>query len=112
VAILATPKVLADDRLLRVMAPRGRVCMFSGLPRDDPRVSMDLNILHYRELSLVGAYGCTSTSDRVALHLLATGKVDLRPLISRRMPLGSIEEAFRSIEKRVALKCVVDDLTR
>ncbi len=112
VAILATPKVRADDELLRAMAPRGRICLFSGLPKDDPMSTMDLNVLHYRELSLVGAYGCTSGSDREALGLLATGGIDLRPLISRRMPLGSIEEAFRSIEERESLKCVIDDLTR
>lgn len=112
VAILATPKVRVDDWLLRNMAPRGRVCVFSGLPKDDPMATMDLNVLHYRELTLVGAYGCTSASDRKALDLMATGGIDLRPLISRRMPLGSIEEAFRSIEERESLKCVIDDLTR
>lgn len=112
VAILATPKVRADDGLLRTMAPRGRICLFSGLPQGDSRASMDLNILHYRELTLVGAYGCTSGSDREALRLLASGGFDLRPLISRRMPLGAIEEAFRMIEEREALKCVIDDLTR
>ena len=112
VAILATPKVRVDDQFLGAMAPRGRICVFSGLPRDDPRTSMDLNALHYRELYLVGAYGCTSGSDREALALLAAGEIDLRPLISRRMPLGSIEEAFRMIEERKALKCIIDDLTR
>jgi L-iditol 2-dehydrogenase len=94
------------------MAPRGRVCAFSGLPKDDSQGTIDFNLLHYRELTLVGAYGCTSASDAEALRLLASGEVDLRPLISRRMPLGSIEAAFRLIEEREALKCVIDDLTR
>jgi L-iditol 2-dehydrogenase len=69
-----------------------------------------MNILHYRELVLVGAYGCTSSSDAEALRTLASGKLDLRPLISRRMPLTSIEEAFTLIEERLALKCVIDDM--
>lgn len=112
VALLATPRVRTDDDLLRTMAPRGRICAFSGLPRDDPRGPMDFNLLHYRELTLVGSYGCTSASDSEALRIMASRDIDLRPLISRRMPLGSIEEAFRSIEERVALKCVIDDLTR
>jgi L-iditol 2-dehydrogenase len=112
VAILATPKVRVDDRLLRIMAPRGRICAFSGLPRDDPRVSVDINALHYRELTRVGAYGCSSNSNAEALSILARGDVDLAPLISGRMALGDIEEAFTLIEQRRALKCVIDDLTR
>jgi L-iditol 2-dehydrogenase len=112
VAILATPKVRVDDDLLRAMAPRGRICAFSGLSRNDPGISIDLNLVHYRELSLVGAYGCTSASDTAALEILASGEVDLGPLISARLPLGRIEDAFRSIEERSALKCVIDDLTR
>ncbi|MBI0583019.1 MAG: alcohol dehydrogenase catalytic domain-containing protein [Methanomassiliicoccus sp.] len=112
VAMLATPKVRPDDDMLRAMAPRGRICLFSGLPRDDPRALLDINQLHYRELSMVGAYGCTSGSNAEAFRLLAEGSVDLRPLISRRMPLGAIDEAFMMIEERRALKCVIDDLTR
>jgi L-iditol 2-dehydrogenase len=112
VAILATPKVRADDHLLRIMAPRGRVCAFSGLPRDDPRISVDINALHYRELTVVGAYGCSSRSNAEALALLVKEEVNLAPLISGRMPLGGIETAFALIEQRKALKCVIDDLTR
>ncbi len=112
VAILATPKVKVDDCLLRMMAPRGRICAFSGLPKNDPRIDVDINQLHYRELTLVGAYGCTSASDAEAFGIIARGEVDLRPLISQRLPLSSIEEAFKAIEERRALKCVIDDLER
>jgi L-iditol 2-dehydrogenase len=112
VAILATPKVRVDDHLLRIMAPRGRICAFSGLPRDDPRVSVDINAVHYRELTVVGAYGCSSSSNAEALAILVKGEVNLAPLISKRMPLGGIEIAFALIEQRRALKCVIDDLTR
>ncbi len=110
VAILATPKVKVNDGLLRAMAPRGRICAFSGLRKGEPPSTLDMNILHYRELVLVGAYGCTSSSDAEALRTLASGKLDLRPLVSRRMPLTSIEEAFTLIEERLALKCVIDDM--
>ncbi len=112
VALLATPHVRIDDALLRTMAPRGRICAFSGLPRSDPEVRMDLNLLHYRELMLVGAYGCTSASNTQALRLLGEKGVDLLPLMTERMPLGSIERAFGLIEQRKAFKCVITEFTR
>ena len=43
---------------------------------------------------------------------IIAAEVDLQPLISQRLPLSSIEEAFRAIEERRALKCVIDDLER
>ncbi len=110
--ILLPPKVKVDDALMRMMAPRGRICAFSGLPKNDPRIDVDINQLHYRELVLVGAYGCTSASNSEAFGIIARGEVDLQPLISQRLPLSSIEEAFRAIEERRALKCVIDDLER
>ncbi len=112
VAILATPHVKVNDALLRTLAPRGRICVFSGLPRSDPEVRMDINLLHYRELTMVGAYGCTSASNTKALHMLAGGEVDLMPLLTERLPLGSLEKAFGLIERRKAYKIVITELTR
>ncbi|WP_019177845.1 alcohol dehydrogenase catalytic domain-containing protein [Methanomassiliicoccus luminyensis] len=107
VAVLASAQADIGDGLLRLMTPRGRVCVFSGLPKDASSRTLDLNQLHYRELSLVGAYGCTSTSNREAVRLISSGAVDLRPLISRTLPLEELEYGFRLIESRKALKCVV-----
>lgn len=105
VALLATPA--ADlDAVLRGMAPRGRVCLFSGLPRAQPPRA-DLNLVHYRELAVVGAYGCTSASDREALGLIASGAVAAERLITMETSLERVEEGFRHVERREGLKCVV-----
>jgi L-iditol 2-dehydrogenase len=109
VALLATPQVVIDDALLDRMAPGGRVCAFSGRPKEASRIDVDVNRLHYRELTLVGAYGCTSGSDAEALRLIAEGNVNVKPLISARMPLEDIERGFRMIEERRALKCVITE---
>lgn len=109
VALLATPQVKVSDDLLRGMASGGRLCLFSGLPRGGSEVRCDINLVHYRELTIVGAYGCTSGSNARAVELLSGGKVDLSPLITRRMALGAVEQAFKMIEDREALKCVITE---
>jgi L-iditol 2-dehydrogenase len=112
VAILATPQMIIDDVLLRTMAKGGRICSFSGLPRDRSEVRFDINALHYNELRMVGTYGCTSSSNARAVEMLADNTVDLTPLINGHYRLGSLEEAFRAIERRSAMKCVVTDFSR
>ncbi|KQM11916.1 hypothetical protein AOA80_05360 [Methanomassiliicoccales archaeon RumEn M1] len=106
VAMLATPA--ADIHgVMRAMAPRGRVCVFSGLPRGDDVRPIDMGQLHYRELTLVGAYGCTSRSNRQALELISSGAVDAARLITMETSLERIEDGFRHVEEREGLKCVI-----
>ena len=106
VAMLATPA--ADmSAVMRAMAPRGRVCVFSGLPRGDDVRPIDMGQLHYRELTLVGAYGCTSRSNQQALELISSEKVDAARLITMETGLEHLEDGFRHIEGREGLKCVI-----
>ncbi len=106
VAMLATPAVQVADAM-KAMAPRGRVCVFSGFPKNNAAHPLDMNQLHYRELTLVGAYGCTSRSDREALRLIASGAVDAGRLITMRTCLERLKDGFRHIEGRDGLKCVI-----
>ncbi len=106
VAMLATPA--ADmSAVMRAMAPRGRACVFSGLPRGDDVRPIDMGQLHYRELTLVGAYGCTSRSNQQALEIISSEKVDAARLITMETSLEHLEDGFRHIEGREGLKCVI-----
>ncbi len=93
--------------LLKLAAPAGRVLMFSGISENRGVVPTDLNLVHYRELALVGAYGCTSTQCKRALEFLATGvKADW--LISQRVDLNGLEESFSALSSKEAMKICVE----
>jgi len=93
--------------LLELAAPGGRVLMFSGIPGNRGVVPTDLNLVHYRELALVGAYGCTSTQCERALDLMAEG-LETNWLISQRVDLKNLEESFSSLTSRNAMKICVE----
>ncbi len=59
-------------------APRGRVSLFAGLPKDAPTITLDSNRVHYRELSVVGAAGSTPAHNAAALGLIASGEVPVQ----------------------------------
>lgn len=92
--------------LLELAASGGRVLMFSGLGGSGV-VPMDLNRIHYQELAVVGAYGCTAAQCRRAVDLLAEG-LDVRWLISERVGLGEIEEGFRAVSRQKVMKVCVE----
>jgi L-iditol 2-dehydrogenase len=62
VVIVAAGSGRAQEDALRMAARRGTVSFFGGLPKDRPTIACDANIVHYREVGIVGANG--SSPDR------------------------------------------------
>ena len=93
--------------LLELAATGGRVLMFSGISGDRGIVPTDLNVIHYRELALIGAYGCTAAQCQRALDLFAEG-LEVDWLISQRVDLNSLEESFSALSSREAMKICLE----
>jgi len=93
--------------LPRLLAPKGRLCLFSGLPPEKAGILFDANLIHYRELTVVGAYGSTAAQNSAALTLIASGKVPVAWLITSRLSLGEIQKGMEYVAKREGLKTVI-----
>ncbi|QLH75174.1 MAG: alcohol dehydrogenase catalytic domain-containing protein [Methanomassiliicoccales archaeon] len=107
VALMATPEVRVDNWLLRLMAPQGRISVFSGPKKGNYEVPFDVRGLHYKEIALVGAYGCSSRQDREAVRMVMDGEVDLDWLITEKISLEELPRAFVRSEARIGMKTVV-----
>jgi L-iditol 2-dehydrogenase len=93
--------------LLRLLAPRGRLCLFSGLPVSDVKTPWDFNLIHYRELAIMGAYGSTVVQNTAALRLIDTGKISVGWLITKRLSLDELPQGLDYVAQRAGLKAVV-----
>jgi L-iditol 2-dehydrogenase len=107
VILTATPEVKIDSAQLRLLAPGGRICIFSGPRPGNYEEQIDLRSMHYRELMIVGAYGCSSRQNRMAVELLTTGKIRADWIVTKRTSLSGIVDAFRHSSQRAGLKSVV-----
>jgi len=58
--------------------------LFGGLPKDAPTITLDSNLVHHRELTLVGANGSSPGHNARALGHIATGLVPVGNLIAHR----------------------------
>lgn len=106
VVVRSSPRIQADA--LEALAPRGRVVLFGALPRGASHVTLDTNIIHYKEAAVVGATGCVPRQYRRALDLLARGTVKTDRLITHRFPLDQIQEAFDRKLSGEGLKMVIE----
>jgi len=108
VVITATGVGQAQEQALEMTAPRGRISLFGGLPKDDSTIRFDSNLVHYRELSVFGAYGSTPRHNREALSLIADGRVRVDDLITHRMPLADVNRAIETVMSGEGLKVVIE----
>jgi L-iditol 2-dehydrogenase len=94
------------------VAPGGRVVLFAGFGAA-PHATLDLDVLHYREVSLVGSewIGTPPNQRREryahALGLITSGEVPVDRLVSGEVGLEGIEGAFAAIREQRGLKYVL-----
>ena len=105
--ITACPSGEAQQSALHMAKNCGSVNFFGGLPRDKEQVTLNTNVIHYKELVVTGAHGSVPAQHRQALKLISMGVVDVKPFISNTFALEDIEEAFRVAESHEGMRVVV-----
>lgn len=108
VIITATPVHKAQESSLALAAIGGRINFFGGLPKDDPIIQIDSNLIHYKELVITGTTACSTNDCYQAAELVNSNRLDLSPLISQRFPLDEAPAAFTAAEDRKNLKVVLE----
>lgn len=104
VCIVAVGDRSAYIEALPLLGPRGRLVVFSGLPPASSAIPIDLNELHYREQTIIGAYGCRFDHGKAALKAIANRSIPVADLISHSMSLWRLEEALSLVERRAGMK--------
>ena len=104
---VAAPAKPAQQAALEMAAKRAKVVYFAGLPKHDPVSPLDMNQLHYKELSVLGAYGATHRQYRITMDYLDRKQDELAKVVTHRWPLEKIAEAFETIRAGTGLKMVI-----
>ena len=81
------------EQALKLVRKGGTVLEFGGCP-PGTEIKVDTEKLHYGELTVRGSFHATPLHFRKALNLIASRMIDVRPLITRKMRLENIREAF------------------
>ena len=108
VVITAAAAGRAQEDGLQMLARSGRLSAFGGLPKDKPNVTVDANLVHYRELSIVGANGSSPDHNKKALEMIASGEVPVLDLITHRLPLDRVHDAIDTVAKGAAIKVTIE----
>jgi len=105
---VCAPSREAQEQAFDLVASRGRINFFGGLPPDDKYLKIDANNIHYKELFVSGASSSLPESNRTALKLISDGIIDAKKLITSRYELDDIIEAFDASEKKDCIKIIIN----
>jgi L-iditol 2-dehydrogenase len=81
------------EQALELVCKGGMVLEFGGCP-PGTEIKVDTELLHYGEVTVMGAFHATPAHFKKALNLIASGTINVKPLVTRRMPLEKTREAF------------------
>jgi L-iditol 2-dehydrogenase len=108
VIITATAANVTQEQAVAMAARNGRISFFGGLPKTDPTITLDSNVVHYRQLHIHGANGSAPEHNKRALEYISTGQVPVKDLITEHIPLDRVLDAFRIVQNGEAIKVTVE----
>lgn len=106
VVICATAAPIAQVQAVEMARKGGRVLFFGGLPKDQSKPGINTNLIHYRGLHVIGTTTFAPRHQKIALSLLASGRIRGDKLITHRLPLAQFQEGVRLASQGDALKVV------
>ncbi len=108
VIITANPVPETQIQAVEMTKKGGRVLLFGGLPKDKSTPDVNMNLIHYNALHLIGTTIFAPKHNRLALQLIVSGRISAEKFISHVFPLEEFVEGANLALKGKARKVVFE----
>jgi len=106
VIITATPAPAAQVQAVEMARKGGRILLFGGLPKEHSKPGVDMNLVHYNALHLIGTTIFAPRHFYLAMKLITSRRVPVDKLVTHRFPLAEFKTgAMMALEGKL-LKAV------
>lgn len=92
---------------MEIAATHGRINLFGGMPKGKEIVPLNTNLIHYKELTVLGTTGSSINDYCESMALVAAGRLSLLPLATARFTIDEINDAFRYALSGEGMKALV-----
>jgi L-iditol 2-dehydrogenase len=107
VVIVAAPAATAQEQAIYLVRKRGTVCFFASLPSGRSNLSLDSRRIHYNEIKLIGTSDSTVEHVRLAIDMLAAGRIDANRIATHALPLDQILSAYELMQSGESLRVIL-----
>ncbi|MCS7132566.1 MAG: zinc-binding dehydrogenase [Aigarchaeota archaeon] len=105
--IVAAASPDAQKNALRIVSKGGRINFFAGLPREKEIVDINTNVIHYKQINILGTSMPTPHDFLTSLRIIASRKLDVKPFITHKFKLSDGIEAFTTALRGEGLKVAI-----
>lgn len=106
VCIIAAPAADAQAKSLYYMNMNGKILYFGGLPKTREEVTINTNLIHYKQLQIQGCTKQSISEYRICAKLVNDKRIPLHLIMSDSYPIEEYEKAFDSAAAAKGLKHV------
>ena len=107
VVIVTAGSAEAQNMGIQMASKMGKVCLFAGLPKDNPMLNFDVNFVHYRQITLYGTFSSAPRHNALAIEMIRSGKIDADHILTHAVSLDDICLGMELVEKRAGLRVAV-----
>ncbi|MGM0365844.1 MAG: alcohol dehydrogenase catalytic domain-containing protein [Actinomycetota bacterium] len=108
VVIVACSCPDAQNMALDLAGIGGKICYFGGLPEGVLLNNFNSNLLHYKEITLLGSFAGTRYHAHAAIDLIENKKIEVSNYITHKFSLDDILEGFRAVAGGQTIKAIVN----
>ncbi|MHB8065780.1 MAG: zinc-dependent dehydrogenase [Ruminiclostridium sp.] len=92
---------------LEIAGYHGRVTFFGGMPKGKENVTLNTNLIHYKELMVTATTGSSMQDFYKSMQIISSRVIDVKPLITSRFGIEDIVAAFDYAAKGIGMKALV-----
>ncbi len=107
VVICAVPSVTIQPYAIRMLRKRGKAIIYGGVPKDKELSQLNSNLIHYNELSIVGAFSYPSIGLYDAIQAIHSKVISADKYINAKLPLERVVDGMEMIKSGKALKVIL-----
>jgi L-iditol 2-dehydrogenase len=98
----------AQADALNLVRKKGRVSFFAGVPKDDPILPVDSNLIHYNEISVFGCFASNLQHYHEALAMVSRDDLPWERFLTHHFKLQDMVKAYAVIEAGQGIKSVIN----
>jgi L-iditol 2-dehydrogenase len=108
IAITACSAKAAQVDALKLVRKKARISFFAGVPKDDPIIPLDSNLIHYHEISVFGCFASNLQHYHQALAMVSRDDLPWERFLTHHFKLQDMVKAYAVIEAGQGIKTVID----